>query len=523
MRALTTALLLTALSCVVLVASAPAVTPPSGFRDSLVCAGLPMPVAMAFLPGPAEKASRLLVVGQKQRAIELIIDGVRQPPPPLGQISEVDWVQYGERGVLSLAVDPRWPAQPYVYLHYTSFGAIHLVRYRMTGDLAFAGAGFVSADTTTKMYLLNDVPDANVNHNGGCLRFGPDGMLYFSTGDDELSCPAQDSTSLAGKVLRLDVTRLPENGPGPAPRALLAPADNPYAASPDSNARLVWARGLRNPFRMHFDPVDGALFVDDVGQVTYEEVNRITGPSNLGWPWYENTTRYPLSCGPVIPSGLTVPIATLVNPPNASIVSLGVYRAPALASNPYPAVYDGDYFYSDYFSGLVKRLGWDGSAWSLEPALGQPGAEDWGTGAPQVVDGAIGPDGSLWYLLHGINYGFTNGQVRRIVYVGGEDTVTAVGPRESGGPRLAAPRPNPARGAANFSFTLASPGEAELDVFDAAGRRVITLARGEFPAGEQRAHWDGRDADGHRVAPGVYRVRLRAAGANEGRAFVLLP
>jgi len=522
MRALSTALLLTIASCLVLAPGTHAVTPPDGFRDSLVCGGLPMPIAMAFVPGPAEKASRLLVVGQKQRAIELLIDGVRQPAPPAGQISEVDWVQHGERGVLSLAVDPRWPAHPYVYLHYTSFGAIHLVRYRMTGDLAFAGAGVVSVDTTTKYYLLNDVTDININHNGGALRFGPDGLLYFSTADDQQSCLAQDSTSLAGKVLRLDVTRLPDSGHGPAPRALLAPPDNPYAASPDSNARLVWARGLRNPFRMHIDPVDGAVFVDDVGQSTYEEVNRITGPANLGWPWYENTTRYPLSCGPVIPSDLTVPIATLVWP-SVSIVSLSPYRAPALASNPYPAAYEGDYFYSDYFSGVVRRLGWDGSTWALEPALGQPGAEDWGTGALQVVDGAIGPDGSLWYLLHGINFGFNNGQVRRIVYVGGEDSVTAVGPTASGGLRLAAPRPNPARDAAEFTFTLASAGEAELEVFDAAGRRVITLARGSFSAGEQRSRWDGRDAGGRRAAPGVYHVRLRAAGESRDRAFVLLP
>jgi glucose/arabinose dehydrogenase len=504
-----------------LVAPARAVTPPTGFRDSLVCADLNMPIAMAFLPGPAARGWRLLVAEQKTRRLQLVVNGVKAPPPPDGEVSEVDWEQAGERGLLSLAVDPRWPDKPYVYLHYTSFGAIHLARYRMAGDVAWTGTGYVSADTASKMYLLADVPDIHTNHNGGALRFGPDGMLYFSTGDDEQGCIAQDSTSLAGKVLRLDVTHLPDSGRGPAARAALAPADNPHAASPDSNARLVWARGLRNPFRMHFDPVDGALFIADVGQVTYEEVNRITGPANLGWPWYENTVPY-TTCGPVLPAGLTFPIATLLNPPNQSIVSLSVYRAPAGASNPYPSDYEGDYFCSDYSSGIVHRFGWNGGSWALEPAAGQPATDAWGTGALQVTDGAIGPDGSLWYLLHGINYGFYNGQVRRIVYVGDAGPPAAVDGVAPGGLRLAAPRPNPARGEAEFAFTLPVAAEVDLAVYDAAGRRVAELAHGPRAAGEHRLRWDGRDAGGRRLPPGVYHARLRAGAECRQQALVLL-
>ena len=500
--------------------AARAVTPPAAFRDSLVLGSLPLPVAMAFLPGPLEKGPRLLIAGQKSRSLEVWVNGVQLPSPPDGQVSEVDG-DGGERGLLSLAVDPRWPEKPFVYMHYTSFGAIHLVRYRMTGDVGFGGAGAVAMDTTSKFYLLTDVPDVGVNHNGGCLRFGPDGMLYFSTGDDQQGCPAQDSTSLAGKVLRLAVTSLPDTGHGPAARADLAPADNPYASSGNDNARLVWARGFRNPFRMHFDPVDGALFVADVGQVTYEEINRLTGPANLGWPWYENTVPYGISCGPVVPGGLTWPVATLVNPPNRSIVSLGAYRAPAGASTPYPAEYEGDYFCSDFFSGLIARFGWNGSAWVREPEAGQPGAADWGTGALQVVDGAIGPDGSLWYLLQGINYGFRNGQVRRIVYVG--DPLADVGAFVPSGLALAAPRPNPARAGMDVAWTLPSAADVALCVFDAAGRRVAVLAHGPRGAGEHRLRWDGRDADGRRLPPGVYRLRLLVGGESRDRAVVLLP
>ena len=143
-----------------LLAVAPAranLTLPTGFRDSTIYSGIGLPVAMAFLPGPPEKGWRLLITEQKGQRVSELVNGVPGPTPPFQQVSEVDWVA-GERGCLSLAVDPRWPAQPYIYLHYTSFGAIHLVRYRMTGDLTFAGNGLVSMDTTTKTYVLTTSP-----------------------------------------------------------------------------------------------------------------------------------------------------------------------------------------------------------------------------------------------------------------------------------------------------------------------------------------------------------------------------
>ena len=496
-------------------------TLPSGFRDSLIYSGFGLPSAMAFLPGPVEKGPRILVLEQKGRRILQLVNGALGPVPPIGLISEVDHLP-GERGSLSLAVDPRWPDHPYIYTHYTSVGTIHLVRYRMTGDLTFAGNGLVSMDSTTKMYVLDDITDVNTNHNGGCLRFGPDGMLYMTTGEDQQACLAQDTTSLAGKVLRLDVTALPATGRGPFPHALVTPADNPHVSSPDEHFRLVHSVGLRNPFRMHIDPANGALFIADVGQVRYEEVNRITGPANLGWPWYENTTPY-TTCGPVAPAGLTSPIATLTNPPSRSIISVGVYRAPPGASDPFPAEYEGDYFYADYFSGVVRRIGTDGLTWTPEAAPGQPSADDWATGALEIVDAAVGPDGALWYLIQGVDFAFNNGAVHRVAWVGLDpDTLVAVEAGRSPGVALALPRPNPSRGSAEFSWTLASPGDVELSVHDLAGRRVAVLERGWRAAGTHRSHWDGRDTAGRLLAAGAYHVRLSAAGTTRTRRLVLV-
>src|SRR5204862_7040858 len=133
-------------------------------------------------------------------------------------------------------------------------------RYRVTGDLAFTGNGGLTVDPASRYDLVNDIPDRASNHNGGTVRFGTDGMLYVSIGDDG-SCASQDLTSLAGKILRLDVSRLPAGAGGPALRSLVTPSGNPVVSNPDSNAHLVWSDGLRNPFRFHVDRATGGLIV----------------------------------------------------------------------------------------------------------------------------------------------------------------------------------------------------------------------------------------------------------------------
>jgi hypothetical protein len=250
-------------------------------------------------------------------------------------------------------------------------------------------------------------------------------------------------------------------------------------------------------------------------------VNRITSPANLGWPWFENQTLY-TSCGPVAPVGFTFPIATLTNPPSKSIMSVSVYRAPAGATAPFPPEYEGDYFFADYFSGVFRRIGFDGANWSLEPAPGQASPQDWATGAQELVDGAVAPDGSLWYLIQGIDFAFNNGAVHRVGWVGPADTVTAVGEGERGSVALSSPRPNPMRGSSEFAWTQTTAGPVELTVHDLAGRRVATLERGASSAGAHRSVWDGRDDAGRALPAGAYVVRLSAAGQVRTRRLVLV-
>ena len=100
---------------------------------------------------------------------------------------------------------------------------------------------------------MNDIPDNADNHNGGTVRFGTDGMLYVSLGEDAFPSAAQDTSTLRGVILRLDVSRLPD-GPGSAARALVTPPGNPFGSTGGLNARLLWEYGLRNPFRLQVDP-----------------------------------------------------------------------------------------------------------------------------------------------------------------------------------------------------------------------------------------------------------------------------
>ncbi len=489
-------------------------TLPAGFRDSLVAGSLAMPVGFAFVPDPPGTRIRAIVVEQKLRNLQLVRFGPSAPTLAMGSVPDVEWIA-GERGLLGVAVDPRWPAKPYVYVNYTAVGGtLHLARFTLTGDLANTGSGALAMNPASRMLIVTNVPDSLQNHNGGSVRFGPDGMLYLSTGDDQRECFAQDTTKLAGKLLRLDVRALPDSGAGPVPRASIVPADNPRAASPDTNFRLVQALGLRNPFRFHVDPASGDVFVADVGHITWEEIDRVTGFANLGWPWREGPTGWS-GCPGGQPANLQGPILSLPHPEWISVIGLGVYRAPAGATNPFPADYDGDVFFGDYFSGVVRRANRVGDTWSLEFAYGQPTANDWAVGAGQICDALVGPDGAWWYLRQSLDGTYFNGVLRRVEWVGlPPDTVTAAGPVAV--TSFAPPRPQPALGDVRLAFSLAAAGGAELDVLDVSGRRVRRLASGPHAPGPHEVTWDGTDGSGRAVPAGVYLARLRAGG----RTFV---
>ncbi len=193
----------------------------------------------------------------------------------------------GESGLLSLAFHPNYEVNRYFFVYYTNLsGDITIARYQAQAgnpNLADAASGVV----------LITVPKPFSNHNGGDLNFGPDGYLYFGTGDGgsggDPNNYAQTGTSLLGKMIRIDI-----DGTAVPPYYTIPP-DNPYISDPLVDDR-IWALGLRNPWRWSFDRATNDMWIADVGQGAWEEVNfraaGTTGGINYGWRCYEGTAPY---------------------------------------------------------------------------------------------------------------------------------------------------------------------------------------------------------------------------------------
>jgi len=522
-RALAALLPLLALCVAAAARSAPIV--PTHFQDELVIGNLNLPTASAFLPD-----GRYVVAEQATGSMHLVVHDVISSIDPMGKLTNVR--ASAEGGFVGIAFDDRFPAKPYVYTMVTrdSTSTECLWRFKVTGDLAFTGDGALAIDPKSR-YTVLEVPDLMPSHNGGELRWGPaDSLLYVAIGDDEDPCQAQDLHSPHGKILRIDPRALPD-GPGGPPRySAITPAGNPFAANADTTARLVWAYGLRNPFTFQIDPVTSCLYIGDVGNNSFEEVDRApAGGMNFGWPFWEGPLRTPVGCTTVSDTSvMTQPILSYPHPVAGYAINLGpLYRTPANPVTGYPAAYNGTLFYTDTWHGFVAHCVGAGSTWALADSTpGQPDAHDWATGLQWPTSMNEAPDGSVWYTVYYRDTPVSGpGEVHRIVYYA-PSTGVGPGPFDGAmaGVRLAPPRPSPALGAVDFAWTLPHAARVDLAVWSASGRCVRRLVASALaPAGPGAAHWDGADAAGRRVPAGVYFVRLEAGPATRTARVTILP
>lgn len=215
----------------------------------------------------------------------------------------------GEQGLLSLAFHPSYENNGFFWVYYTnSAGNLELSRYKVSAGNPNA------ADPNSRQVVLTIPHPGQTNHNGGKLNFGPDGYLYFATGDGggggDPSNNAQNGGNLLGKMLRIDVST------GTVAPFYTVPTDNPYV----SNAGVqdeIWALGLRNPFRWSFDRSNGDMWIGDVGQGAREEINfrsaGSTGGINYGWRCYEGNLTYNTS-GCAAQSAYVFPVYDYPNP-----------------------------------------------------------------------------------------------------------------------------------------------------------------------------------------------------------------
>ncbi|HEX8141886.1 MAG TPA: PQQ-dependent sugar dehydrogenase [Pyrinomonadaceae bacterium] len=348
---------LTAIIALIIITVGPlslqAATLPAGFTETLVSSGLSSPTAMAFAPD-----GRLFVCEQGGQ-LRVIKNGVLLATPFL----TVTVSSAGERGLLGVAFDPNFQTNNFIYIYYTATTpSIHnrVSRFTANGDVAVPGSEVVLLD-------LNNL--SATNHNGGAMHFGPDGKLYVAVGENANGSNAQTLTNLLGKILRI-------NSDG------TIPTDNPFFNNAAGNNRAIWALGLRNPYTFAFQPGTGRMFINDVGEVTWEEINDGIAGSNYGWPTCEGTCGNTNFRNPLFIYGHGSSATT------GCAITGGAFYNPALAQ--FPSDYVGKYFFADFCGGWIRRL---------NPADNT--ATAFATGISNPVDLLVAADGSLYYLARG--------------------------------------------------------------------------------------------------------------------------
>ncbi len=336
-----------------------------------VASGLSFPVHAA-----APAGDRRLFIVEKTGRVKILEEGQVLAEPFLDLSGEVSGGS--EQGLLSLAFHPDYAANGRFYVNYTDrAGDTQVVEYHASADPD-------RADPASARTILS-VDQPFSNHNGGLVAFGPDGMLYIGMGDGgsggDPQGNAQNLGSLLGKLLRLD----PDGG---------VPPDNPFVGQAGARGE-IWAYGLRNPWRYAFVRKTGDLYIADVGQNSFEEVDVVHGTGeglNYGWDRLEGNECFEPAFG-CDRAGVTMPVVVYGHGDGCSITGGHTYRGSAI-----PGL-QGLYFYSDYCSGFVRSFRFDGERatderrWAdLEPP-----------GDRQVTSFAEDSEGELYLMTAGGN------------------------------------------------------------------------------------------------------------------------
>lgn len=351
---------------------------PPNFQTELVVDDLDNSVYLTQLPD-----GRMLV-GEKLGDIYIFDPAAPAPVTPTLYLSITDVETGGERGLTSIAVDPNFAQNPYIYVYYTNASTS---RNRISRFAHVTN----TADLNSEMMIWQDNEAwSDCCHYGGGLAFGPDEKLYLTTGEEFDGNQSQDLTRAGGKIIRI-------NSDGSIP------IDNPFIDGAGPNLDEIWAVGLRNPYRAYWDLIGNRLFIGEVGSnnnsIAREDIHVAStadAGANFGWPFCEGQCADPSYSDPIFDYGHL--------PTVGGAVTMGVvYRG-----NLYPSEYVGDLFFGDYVRDEIRLLNFnpDGSVASDED-FGQFGAQS------PVVHVIEGQDGAIYYVnfkgsVHRINYTATN-------------------------------------------------------------------------------------------------------------------
>ena len=326
---------------------------PPGFTETSI-SGLSNPTAIEIAPD-----GRIFVC-QQGGSLRVIKNGVLLSTPFLTVSVDAN----GERGLLGIAFDPNFANNNFLYVYYTVPSTPRhnrVSRFTANGDVVVPGS--------EQIILELDNLSSATNHNGGAIHFGPDGKLYVAVGENANGSNAQTLSNRLGKVLRI-------NSDGSSP------ADNPFFNTATGDNRSIWALGLRNPFTFAFQPGTGRLFINDVGEVTWEEINEGLAGSNYGWNLSEGPTSNPQFRSPLF-SYLHGFSAT-----TGCAIAGGAFYNPATVQ--FPQSFVGKYFFADLCTGWIRLF---------DPSTGT--ASDFASNISNPVDLKVGADGSLYYLARG--------------------------------------------------------------------------------------------------------------------------
>jgi glucose/arabinose dehydrogenase len=403
-----------------------------GFTETKVAEGLTSPTAVVATPD-----GRVLIA--QQNGIIRLVKNDTLVPKPFAAVAADD---YGERGLLGMALDTGFSANGYVYVfHSVNVDGYHnrVTRLTASGDTALPEAHLV--------LRVSDLSSAyQWSHNGGGLEVGGDGKLYIGVGDQEVSTNAQDPASPNGKILRI-------NADGSIPE------DNPRAAQNTGSARGIWAIGLRNPFKLGVDGVTGKVFANDIGWGTTEEINEIRKNGNYAWDQWEGPDSDTTG------ADYAKPVYSYKHGVDCAVMGGDVYRP---ESSRLPARYVGAYFFLDFCSGRIRVMG------------AQPeSASVFGTVGAYSIDMSFDRAGNLYYVQRGYATGYTS------VGTSAAFKITFVDSSGATGLRARAPAPRAAGAVLAWvdGGRLRVPAEmTAVTLFDLSGRRLWE-ARGLVPGG----------------------------------------